>query len=121
LRTSWDFFTGDAKAGAYESSRLYVQAFKETLTDLLSNQALRSCFLKTMCPNTEMTEQFTRFDSAEFLKSQAEMAAYLEACVEEDAGDGVLIRAAINDIARALGLTQDAREIGLSRKNLNKA
>jgi probable addiction module antidote protein len=48
-----------------------------------------------------MTEQFTRFDAAEFLKSPKEIDAYLNACFEEDAGDGLLIRAALNDIARA--------------------
>ncbi|MNR27779.1 hypothetical protein D3C85_1450660 [compost metagenome] len=47
-----------------------------------------------------MTEQFTRFDAAKFLKTPEEMAAYLDACFEEDTGDGVLIRAALNDIAR---------------------
>ena len=48
-----------------------------------------------------MTEQFTRFDAAKFLKTPEEMAAYLDACFEEDTGDGVLIRAVLNDIARA--------------------
>jgi probable addiction module antidote protein len=51
-----------------------------------------------------MTEQFTRFDAAEFLKSPEEVDTYLNAYFEEDAGDGVLIRAALNDIARAQGM-----------------
>ena len=68
-----------------------------------------------------MAEQFTRFDAAEFLKTPQEMAAYLHACFEEDAGDGVLIRAALNDIARAKGMTQIARDAGLGRESLYKA
>ncbi|MHC8398738.1 addiction module antidote protein [Pseudomonas sp. MDT1-17] len=68
-----------------------------------------------------MAEQFTRFDAAEFLKTPEEMAAYLDACFEEDAGDGVLIRAALNDIARAKGMTQIARDSGLGRESLYKA
>ena len=68
-----------------------------------------------------MTEQFTRFDAADFLKTLEEMAAYLDACFEEDAGDGVLIRAALNDIARAQGMTQIARDTGLGRESLYKA
>ncbi|MHC8383914.1 addiction module antidote protein [Pseudomonas sp. Hz4] len=68
-----------------------------------------------------MAEQFTRFDAAEFLKTPEEMAAYLDACFEEDAGDGVLIRAALNDIARAKGMTQIARDAGLGRESLYKA
>ncbi|EJM64243.1 putative addiction module antidote protein [Pseudomonas sp. GM50] len=68
-----------------------------------------------------MAEQFTRFDAAEFLKTPEEMAAYLDACFEEDTGDGVLIRAALNDIARAKGMTQIARDAGLGRESLYKA
>ena len=68
-----------------------------------------------------MAERFTRFDAAEFLKTPEEMAAYLDACFEEDAGDYVLIRAALNDIARAKGMTQIARDAGLGRESLYKA
>ncbi|WP_085727390.1 addiction module antidote protein [Pseudomonas sp. R37(2017)] len=68
-----------------------------------------------------MAEQFTRFDAVEFLKSPEEMAAYLDACFEEDAGDGVLIREALNDIARAKGMTQIARDAGLGRESLYKS
>ena len=68
-----------------------------------------------------MAERFTLFDPAEFLKTPEEMAAYLDACFEEDAGDGVLIRAALNDIARAKGMTQIARDAGLGRESLYKA
>ncbi|MGE8097544.1 MULTISPECIES: addiction module antidote protein [Pseudomonas] len=68
-----------------------------------------------------MAEQFTRFDAADFLKTPEEMAAYLDACFEEDAGDGALIRAALNDIARAQGMTQVARDAGLGRESLYKA
>ncbi|MCF4997304.1 putative addiction module antidote protein [Pseudomonas syringae] len=49
------------------------------------------------------------------------MAAYLDACFDEDAGNGVLIRAALNDIARAQGMTQIARDAGLGRESLYKA
>lgn len=68
-----------------------------------------------------MTEEFIRFDAATYLKTPEEMAAYLDACFEEDAGDGVLVRAALNDIARAKGMTQIARDAGLGRESLYKA
>ena len=68
-----------------------------------------------------MTEQLTRFDTVDYLKSPEDMAAYLDACFEEDPGDGSLIRAALNDIARAQGMTQIAREAGLGRESLYKA
>jgi len=48
-----------------------------------------------------MTEKFTRWNAADSLKTEDDMARYLEACRNEDTGDGQLIRAALNDIARA--------------------
>ncbi|BAQ78540.1 MULTISPECIES: addiction module antidote protein [Pseudomonas] len=63
----------------------------------------------------------TRFDAAEYLKTPEDMVAYLDACFEEDTGDGKLIRAALNDIARARGMTQIARDTGLGRESLYKA
>ncbi|WP_404938155.1 putative addiction module antidote protein [Pseudomonas sp. JDS08PS003] len=68
-----------------------------------------------------MRTPVTRFDAAEYLKTPENMVAYLDACFEEDAGDGVLIRAALNDIARARGMTQVARDTGLGRESLYKS
>lgn len=68
-----------------------------------------------------MAVQFTRFDAAEYLNNPEEMAAYLDACLDEDPGDGSLIRTALNDIARARGMTQIAREAGMGRESLYKA
>ena len=49
-----------------------------------------------------MNETFARWDAAEELVHHPEDAAmYLEACIDEDPGDGSVIRAALNDIARA--------------------
>ncbi len=49
------------------------------------------------------------------------MAAYLEACIEESGGDAAFIASALGDIARAKGMTQVARDAGLSRESLYKA
>ena len=49
------------------------------------------------------------------------MAAYLEACFEEAGGDAAFIAKAIGDIARAKGMSQVARDAGLSRESLYKA
>ncbi|MFS1291036.1 addiction module antidote protein [Pseudomonas piscis] len=68
-----------------------------------------------------MRTPVTRFDAADYLKTPQDMVAYLDACFEKDAGDGVLIRAALNDIARARGMTQVARDTGLGRESLYKA
>ncbi len=55
----------------------------------------------------------------EYLESDEDMAAYLEAALEED--DPALFAAALGDIARAKGMTQIAREAGLGRESLYKA
>jgi probable addiction module antidote protein len=63
----------------------------------------------------------TRYDVAEHLRTPEEMAAYLEACLEEGNGDAAFIAKALGDIARAKGMTQVARDAGLSRESLYKA
>ena len=63
----------------------------------------------------------TRYDVAEHLRTPEEMAAYLEACMEEADGDAAFIAKALGDIARAKGMTQIARDAGLSRESLYKA
>ena len=63
----------------------------------------------------------TRYDVAEHLRTPEEMAAYLEACLEQAEGDAAFIAKALGDIARAKGMTQVARDAGLSRESLYKA
>ena len=59
------------------------------------------------------------WDAAEHLNTEEEMAAYLEAALEE--GEPSLVAAALGDIARARGMTQLARDTGLGRESLYKA
>ena len=63
----------------------------------------------------------SRYDVAEHLRTPKEMAAYLEACLAEANGDAMFIAKALGDIARAKGMTQVARDSGLSRESLYKA
>lgn len=63
----------------------------------------------------------TPFDVADHLRSPEEMAAYLQACIEESDGDAAFIAKALGDIARAKGMTQVARDSGLSRESLYKS
>ncbi|MEE2715860.1 MAG: addiction module antidote protein [SAR324 cluster bacterium] len=64
------------------------------------------------------TETFP-YDSAEYLETEEDIAAYLEAVLED--GDPALITHALGVIARAKGMTQIARETGLGRESLYKA
>lgn len=59
-----------------------------------------------------------QWDVAEHLGTEEDMAAYLEAALED--GDPKLVSAALGDIARAKGMTQIARETGLGRESLYK-
>jgi len=65
--------------------------------------------------------QTTRYDVAEHLRTPEEMAAYLDAWLEEAPEDAAGIARALGDIARAKGMTQVARDAGLSRESLYKA
>lgn len=63
----------------------------------------------------------TRYDVAEHLRTPEEMAAYLQACLEEANGDAAFVAKALGNIARAKGMSQVARDAGLSRESLYKA
>ena len=59
------------------------------------------------------------WDSAEHLETEADMAAYLEACLEDV--DAALVAHALGVIARARGVTQFAKDTELGRESLYKA
>ena len=67
-----------------------------------------------------MTTIKTRpFDAANYLNSEEDIAAYLSVVMED--GDPALLGAALGDIARSRGMTQLARDTGLSRESLYKS
>lgn len=57
-----------------------------------------------------MTERFSRYDTAEYLKTEEDMVLYLDACLED--GDSVLTAHALGIIARARGINQSASDTG---------
>ena len=61
------------------------------------------------------------YDVAGHLRTPEEMAAYMEAAMEEAGGDAAFIAKALGDVARARGMSQVARDTGLSRESLYKA
>jgi len=61
------------------------------------------------------------YDLAQQLRTPAEMAAYLDAWLTEAPDDAAGIARALGDIARAKGMSQVARQSGLSRESLYKA
>ena len=64
---------------------------------------------------------FTRYDSADYLKSEKDIVAYLEASMAEAGDDAAFIAHALGNVARARGMAQLAKETGLTREGLYKA
>jgi probable addiction module antidote protein/putative addiction module killer protein len=67
----------------------------------------------------EMTRKTTVWNAADTLETKEDIAAYLDAVLED--GDPDLLKAALGDIARAKGMTTIAEAAGLGRANLYKA
>ena len=65
-----------------------------------------------------MKHYFKTYDVADYLKSEKDMALYLEACFEEAGDDASTIAAALGDIARAKGMSDIAAATGLTREGL---
>lgn len=66
-----------------------------------------------------MAIETIRWDTADHLKTREDVAAYLEAVFED--GDPALITHALGIVARAEGMTEVAKQAGLSRASLYKA
>lgn len=64
-------------------------------------------------------ETFTRWDVVEHLGTEADIVAYLDACADEN--DPALMAAALGDVARARGMSELARQTGLTREGLYKS
>lgn len=63
--------------------------------------------------------KFSRYDAADYLKTDEQIAAYLDVALED--GDPAVIARALGAVARARNMSQLARETGMSREGLYKA
>lgn len=59
------------------------------------------------------------FDMLNYLENEQDVELYLQVVMED--GDPALLAAALGDIARARGMTQLAKDTGLSRESLYKS
>ena len=66
-----------------------------------------------------MARETRPWDAAETLETKEDIAAYLDAVLED--GDPALLKAALGDVARAKGMTEIALAAGIGRANLYKA
>jgi len=67
------------------------------------------------------TVKLRKWDSAEHLKTEKDIALYFEACLDEAGDDAAFIAKSLGTIARARGMTQLAKDTGLGRESLYKA
>lgn len=68
-----------------------------------------------------MAIKLRKWDSAEHLKTEEDIALYFNACLEEAGDDPSFIAKALGTIARARGMSQLARDTGMSREGLYKS
>ena len=68
-----------------------------------------------------MAIKLRKWDSAQHLKTEEDMQAYLQACIDESNGDAAFIAKALGNIAKAKGKAQLSRDTGLGRESLYKA
>ena len=66
-------------------------------------------------------EIFSRYDSADYLRTEEDIAAYMEAAMEEGGDDPAYVARALGVVARARNMSQLARDVGMSRESLHKA
>lgn len=66
-------------------------------------------------------EQLSKFDILDYLKTEEDFRIALQVAYEDDPGDGSLVAATLGNIAKARGMTQLAKETGLSREGLYRA
>lgn len=66
-------------------------------------------------------ETFTRYDSADYLRTQEDLVAYLDAALEEGVDDPAFLAHALGVVARAYGMVQLSQKTGLTREGLYKA
>jgi probable addiction module antidote protein len=68
-----------------------------------------------------MSEEYRRFDPADYVKSEEDVRELLRAAADEDHGDGAVIRAVLKHVARTQNMSTLARDTGLNRGNLYEA
>jgi probable addiction module antidote protein len=68
-----------------------------------------------------MSLTLRKWDSAEHLTTEEDIAAYMQACIDEADGDAAFIAKSLGVVARARGMSQLAKDTGLGRESLYKA
>jgi len=65
--------------------------------------------------------KFSRYDSADYLETEDDIAAYLDAVMEEGGEGPTYVTRALGVVARARNISKLARDTGMSREGIYKA
>ncbi|MEI7670273.1 MAG: addiction module antidote protein [Pseudomonadota bacterium] len=65
-----------------------------------------------------MPKGYSKWDIADYLKTEEEIDAFLQAVFEEDGDDPAFIAKSLAAVARARGMTKVAKKAGISRSAL---
>ena len=68
-----------------------------------------------------MSEQYKEFKANDYVKTEADIRELIKAAMDEDLGDGTVIRAVLKHVARTHNMNALARDTGLNRVNLYDA
>ena len=68
-----------------------------------------------------MSEEYRKFEAADYVKTEEDAQELLRAATDEDQGDGAVIRAALMHVARTQNMSALTRDTGLNRGNLYEA
>lgn len=68
-----------------------------------------------------MTEGYRKFDAADYIRTEEDFRGLLRAAVDQDTGDGAVIRAALRHVARTQNMNALARDTGRNRGNQYEA
>ncbi|HBX80376.1 MAG: addiction module antidote protein [Propionibacteriaceae bacterium] len=70
---------------------------------------------------TTNADNYTVFDTSDYIESIDDAAAYLQIALEESAADPTAVPRALGVIARSRNMSELARRVGMSRDGLYKA
>ncbi len=68
-----------------------------------------------------MAVETTRWDVQDYLRTPEDCALYIQAAIDEAGDDAAFIAKALGDVARSRGMSQTARDVGVTREGLYKA
>ena len=68
-----------------------------------------------------MPEEYRKFNAEDYIETDKDVRGLIRAAMEEDSGDGAVIRVVLKHVARTRNMSTLARDAGVNRGNLYEA